>query len=256
MQGRFHQQNRLSVGHSPTWTSTSRATPPRRIDSVAARPTCAASASRRARRSAAIWPAARTTMSPIRRPARSAGPPGASEEMRRPVVAAAALAGRAGHRHRLRADAEPGPGDVAVGEQRRDHAGDGRGRHDDAVAARQGGGGQADHRAAGIGHRRAREAVVDAAVEPDQPVEAAAEPGLPGAGGAVDDARAGDRVAFAAAADGDDEMAGAHAPGIAGGDRREGRAVVDREAEQGDVGRRVEADQRRLDALRRRRRPG
>ena len=88
-------------------------------------------------------------MSPISTPARSAGPPAASEVTSRPLWPAASAAPPASaQRHRLGADAEPGPGDAAVGEQRVDDARDGRRRHDDAVAARQRGRRDADHRAA------------------------------------------------------------------------------------------------------------
>ena len=220
-----------------------RASPPGRR---ARRAPGAARAGRRRR-----WPAARTTMSPISRPGalgRAAGGERGNEQ--------------AGRRRRRGLAGRPpasGTGCAPMPSQGRatwplassaaTTRDDGRRRHDDAVAARQRGRRDADHRAAGIGDRRAREAVVDAAVEPDQPIEAAAEPGLPRAGGAVDDARRWRSRRPRRCGRRRREMAGAHAA------RRRRWRPAGRpcrrygEAKQGDVGRRIDADQRRLDAL-------
>ena len=98
---------------------------------------------------------------------------------------------------------------MAAGEQGFDDARHRRRRNDDAVPARQRRTGDAEQLARGVGDRRAREAVVDAAVEADQPVDGAAEPGLPRAADPVDDAGAREQRTVAGAADGEREVAGA-----------------------------------------------
>ena len=140
--------------------------------------------------------------------------------------------------HRLRGDADVALRHAPVREQLVEHAVDRRHRQHDAVVARERAARDAEHLARRIGHRRAVEPGVEAAVETDQAVDTAAAPGAPLAGHRADMAEARLRQSRRLAADGEDEVADARRRR-----RRRARPPAGRRCEghRGEVGAAVDA---------------
>ncbi len=91
-----------------------------------------------------------------------------------------------GQGHGLRAHAEPGARDPAIGEQLIDHSIHGRSWNCDSVAARQRRRADADRTAVGADDRRAGKTCRECAVQPQHSIDPATAPCLPRIAGARD----------------------------------------------------------------------
>ena len=147
--------------------------------------------------------------SPTSRPPRAAGPSSATELTSRPSTAYT-VERRA---HRLHGDAEVTLLHAPVGQQLVEHALDRGHRQHHAVVARESAAGDTEHASRRVGHRRAGEPRIQAAVEADQTVDAPAAPSAPRQPTGADVAEARLRQPRWITSDREDDIADARAGG-------------------------------------------